>query len=116
MTVAGPPRFSFAGLFPCDSRAQDSSCPGSQHFSWPVDGDSPRPRAFFFSLPPHLFLKPVSGPDSSVGAVHLAPGDFPSGKKRDVLTVEFTVVGIPCLGLNGGPAFGTIGSLNGNPE
>ena len=44
-------------------------------------------------------------PDSSVGAVHLAPGDFPSGKKGEVLTVEFTVMGIPCLGLNGGPAF-----------
>ena len=44
-------------------------------------------------------------PDSSVGAVHTAPGDFPSGKKGDVLTVEFTVMGIPCLGLNGGPAF-----------
>jgi predicted 3-demethylubiquinone-9 3-methyltransferase (glyoxalase superfamily) len=42
-------------------------------------------------------------PDSSVGAVHLAPGDFPSGKKGDVLTVEFVVMGIPCLGLNGGP-------------
>jgi predicted 3-demethylubiquinone-9 3-methyltransferase (glyoxalase superfamily) len=44
-------------------------------------------------------------PDPSVGAVHRAPGDFPSGKKGDVLTVEFTVMGIPCLGLNGGPAF-----------
>ncbi|MEZ0228027.1 MAG: VOC family protein, partial [Planctomycetota bacterium] len=44
-------------------------------------------------------------PDSSVGAVYKAPGDFPSGKKGDVLTVEFTVLGIPCLGLNGGPAF-----------
>lgn len=43
-------------------------------------------------------------PDSSVGAVHRAPGDFPSGKKGDVLTVEFNVMGIPCLGLNGGPA------------
>ena len=42
-------------------------------------------------------------PDSSVGAVHRAPGDFHSGKKGDVLTVEFTVMGIPCLGLNGGP-------------
>jgi predicted 3-demethylubiquinone-9 3-methyltransferase (glyoxalase superfamily) len=42
-------------------------------------------------------------PDSSVGAVNLAPGDFPSGKKGDVLTVEFTVMGIPCIGLNGGP-------------
>src|ERR1700674_213049 len=36
-------------------------------------------------------------PDSSVGAVHRAPGDFPSGKKGDVLTVEFTVMGIPCF-------------------
>ena len=44
-------------------------------------------------------------PDTSVGAVHRAPGDFPSGKKGDVLTVEFTVMGIPCLGLNGGPEF-----------
>lgn len=44
-------------------------------------------------------------PDSSVGAVHHAPSDFPSGKKGDVLTVEFTVMGIPCLGLNGGPEF-----------
>jgi predicted 3-demethylubiquinone-9 3-methyltransferase (glyoxalase superfamily) len=44
-------------------------------------------------------------PDSKVGAVHHAPGDYPSGKKGDVLTVEFTVVGIPCFGLNGGPAF-----------
>ena len=44
-------------------------------------------------------------PDSSVGAVHRAPADFPSGKKGDVLTVDFTVLGIPCLGLNGGPAF-----------
>jgi 2-polyprenyl-6-hydroxyphenyl methylase/3-demethylubiquinone-9 3-methyltransferase len=44
-------------------------------------------------------------PDSAVGAVHHAPGDYPDGKKGDVLTVEFTVMGIPCLGLNGGPAF-----------
>lgn len=43
--------------------------------------------------------------DSSVDAVHRAAGDFPSGKAGDVLTVEFTVLGIPCLGLNGGPAF-----------
>ena len=42
-------------------------------------------------------------PNSSVGAVHRAPGDFPSGKKGDVLVVEFTVMGIPCIGLNGGP-------------
>ena len=44
-------------------------------------------------------------PDSSVGAVHRAPGDYPSGQEGDVLTVEFTVLGIACLGLNGGPAF-----------
>ncbi len=44
-------------------------------------------------------------PDSRVGAVHRAPADYPSGKAGDVLTVEFTVAGIPCLGLNGGPAF-----------
>jgi predicted 3-demethylubiquinone-9 3-methyltransferase (glyoxalase superfamily) len=44
-------------------------------------------------------------PDSSVEAVHRAPGDFPSGKKGDVLTVEFTVLGVACLGLNGGPMF-----------
>lgn len=44
-------------------------------------------------------------PNSAVTAIHRAPADFPSGKKRDVLTVEFTVCGIPCLGLNGGPAF-----------
>ena len=41
-------------------------------------------------------------PDSYVGAVHRAPADFPSGKQGDVLTVEFTVMDIPCLGLNGG--------------
>jgi len=44
-------------------------------------------------------------PDSTVGAVLHAPGDYPSGKQGDVLTVEFTVLGIPCLGLNGGAAF-----------
>jgi 2-polyprenyl-6-hydroxyphenyl methylase/3-demethylubiquinone-9 3-methyltransferase len=44
-------------------------------------------------------------PDSSLDAVHRAPGDYPAGKKGEVLTVEFTVIGIPCLGLNGGPAF-----------
>ncbi|MEO6878441.1 MAG: VOC family protein [Gemmatimonadaceae bacterium] len=43
-------------------------------------------------------------PDSSVDAVHRAPGDYPSGKQGDVLTVKFTVMGIPCLGLNGGPS------------
>jgi predicted 3-demethylubiquinone-9 3-methyltransferase (glyoxalase superfamily) len=44
-------------------------------------------------------------PDSEVIAVHKAPGDYPGGKEGDELTVEFTVLGIPCLGLNGGPAF-----------
>lgn len=46
---------------------------------------------------------PETFPDSEVRAVHRAPGDYPSGQKGDVLTVEFTVLGIPCLGLNGGP-------------
>ena len=44
-------------------------------------------------------------PDSFVGRVHRAPADYPSGKAGDVLTVEFTVMGIPCLGINGGPVF-----------
>jgi predicted 3-demethylubiquinone-9 3-methyltransferase (glyoxalase superfamily) len=44
-------------------------------------------------------------PDSAVTAIHHAPGDFPSGKEGQVLTVEFTVVGVPCVGLNGGPVF-----------
>lgn len=44
-------------------------------------------------------------PDSAVGAIHRAPGDYPGGKQGDVLTVEFTVIGIPCIGLSGGPHF-----------
>ena len=44
-------------------------------------------------------------PDSAVGAIFRAPSDYPAGKQGDVLTVQFTVLGIPCLGLNGGPAF-----------
>ena len=44
-------------------------------------------------------------PDSAVNAVHRAPGDYPSGKQGDVLTVDFVVAGIPCIGLNGGPVF-----------
>jgi len=44
-------------------------------------------------------------PDSTVGAVTLAPGHYPSGTQGSVLTVDFTVLGIPCIGLNGGPAF-----------
>src|SRR5436189_4305863 len=44
-------------------------------------------------------------PNSAVTAVHKAPGDFPGGKQGDVLTVDFTVAGVPCMGLNGGPTF-----------
>ena len=44
-------------------------------------------------------------PDSAVGAVYRAPSDYPDGRQGDVLTVEFTVIGIPCIGLNGGPHF-----------
>src|SRR4030081_1705355 len=47
----------------------------------------------------------VTFPDSKVTAVHEAPGDYPGGKKGDVMTVEFTVLDIPCLGLNGGQVF-----------
>ena len=43
--------------------------------------------------------------DSKVGAVHHAPSDYPSGKAGDIILVEFTVLGIPCVGLNGGPDF-----------
>lgn len=51
----------------------------------------------------HFYAKTF--PDSSVGAVMYAPGDFPDGKQGNILTVEFTVAGIPCVGLNGGPQF-----------
>src|SRR5262245_59718753 len=44
-------------------------------------------------------------PDSAVGAIHRAPGDYPSGKEGDVLIVEFKVAGVSCIGLNGGPMF-----------
>lgn len=44
-------------------------------------------------------------PDSSVQEVTYAPGDYPAGKQGDVITVDFTVLGLPCMGLNGGPAF-----------
>ena len=44
-------------------------------------------------------------PDTTVGRVIHAPGDFPDGKAGDPLVVEFTVMGIPCVGLNGGPQF-----------
>src|SRR5690554_1296382 len=51
----------------------------------------------------HFYAKTF--PDSSVGAVHRSPVDNPSAKEGEVLTVEFTVLGLPCLGLNGGPHF-----------
>ncbi len=51
----------------------------------------------------HFYAKTF--PDSAVSAVHHAPADYPGGKKGDVLTVEFTVAGVACLGLNGGTAF-----------
>ena len=44
-------------------------------------------------------------PDSTVGDIVRAPSDYPSGKKGDVLMVQFTVAGVPCFGLNGGPTF-----------
>jgi len=44
-------------------------------------------------------------PDSAVGTIFRAPGDYPAGKEGDVLTVAFTIMGIPCIGLNGGPEF-----------
>ncbi len=44
-------------------------------------------------------------PDSKLIALHKAPADYPSGKEGDVITVEFTVMGIPCVGLNGGATF-----------
>lgn len=59
------------------------------------DGDAEAAARFYASV----------FPDSKVNAVHRAPGDNPSGNQGDVLTVEFTVLGIPCLGLNGGPIF-----------
>ena len=51
----------------------------------------------------HFYANTI--PNSSVGTVLRAPGDYPAGKEGDMLTVEFTVAGIPCVGLNGGPAF-----------
>jgi predicted 3-demethylubiquinone-9 3-methyltransferase (glyoxalase superfamily) len=51
-------------------------------------------------------------PDSHVDGVHLAPADYPSGRRSDVITVEFTVVGVRCLGLNGGPAFPQTGAFS----
>ncbi len=57
------------------------------------DGDAEEAAQFYAS----------TFPDSAVNAVHRAPADYPAGKRGDVLTVEFRVMGTPCLGLNGGP-------------
>jgi 2-polyprenyl-6-hydroxyphenyl methylase/3-demethylubiquinone-9 3-methyltransferase len=57
------------------------------------DGDAEEAARFYASI----------FPDSHVDVVHRAPGDYPAGKQGDVLTVEFRVLGIPCVGLNGGP-------------
>ena len=54
----------------------------------------------------------ASFPDSSVGRIHRAPSDYPAGKQGDVLVVEFTVLGIPCIGLNGGPDIRHNGSFS----
>ena len=51
----------------------------------------------------HFYAKTF--PDSAVGAIHRAPADYPDGKQGDVLTVEFTVAGVACIGLNGGAHF-----------
>ena len=59
------------------------------------DGDAAEAAAFYAA----------TFPDTRVTGTHRAPADYPNGKKGDVLTVEFTVMGIPCIGLNGGPQF-----------
>ncbi|WP_041522218.1 VOC family protein [Gilvimarinus agarilyticus] len=59
------------------------------------DGDAEMAAKFYASI----------FPDSSVDAVHRAPSDYPAGKKGDVITVDFTVMGIACMGLNGGSTF-----------
>ena len=76
-------------------RRSDMTKPAKNTICLWYDGDAEDAARFYANI----------FPDSSVSAVHTAPGDFPSGKKGDVLTVEFNVMGIPCLGLNGGPAF-----------
>src|SRR6266478_3733323 len=87
------------------SPEQDHSIPSARSNGWAECRDKKvsapsRRRRMSLDIP---FYRTF--PDSKVTAVHEAPGDYPSGKKGDVLTVEFTVLGIPCLGLNGGPAF-----------
>jgi predicted 3-demethylubiquinone-9 3-methyltransferase (glyoxalase superfamily) len=71
----------------------NTSIPAKNTICLWYDGDAEEAARFYASV----------FPDSSVKAVHRAPGDYPAGKQGQVLTVEFTVLGIPCLGLNGGP-------------
>ncbi len=59
------------------------------------DGDAEEAAKFYAS----------TFPNSSVGSIMRAPGDYPDGQQGNVLTVEFTVMGTPCIGLNGGPQF-----------
>ncbi len=86
--------------FNCWSSGRTRSL-GSGFTSWsagrPQHGGRPGARADALRRP--------SEPQSSLGAVHRAPADFPDGKAGDVLTVDFTVAGVPCIGLNGGPLF-----------
>ena len=86
---------TFTGLSIQSERNSDMTTPAKNTICLWYDGDAEEAAQFYAD----------TFPDSSVGAVHCAPGDFPSGKKGDVLTVEFKVMGIPCLGLNGGSTF-----------
>src|SRR6185295_15909665 len=86
-------------MSPASSRSQQGRQPMTKHAKNTVciwyDRDAEEAARFYAK----------TFPDSSVGATHRAPSDNPSGKKGDVLVVEFTVMGIPCVGLNGGPHF-----------
>ena len=95
-------RFQRAGRVQTKSTDIGPNCPYGAQIMTPKNHDLPlvsirkRWRAARFYA--------ATFPDSKVTAVHHAPGDYPSGKEGDVLNpVEFTVLGIPCLGLNGGP-------------